>query len=710
MFSRRRQALISIALTSALGLGLFVHVPAVAQEAQEAQATVRLVSQPPWHQADDKLGLRLRVRNNGTQPLDGFAVQTKVYGRIITRTELHESFDGPDGFELRLPYPVTFNNSLAPGESTVVRIRTDMAELLGFQEEGVYPMTVSLSDLNLTTLLDSFTTALVYYPDKVTKPLNFSFVVPLFGTPLRAPDGTFFSSSTVETTTGPEGWLTGLVDAVARAVEEGARLAVVPSPRTIDELADVANGYTSGTGETVGRDDAMAEASAGNLASLEELLGGGAVTPIASPYAPVDLPAVVARLEPDHLTRQLAEGRTVLSEILSDVEFDGRWLFATGSRWDEAALGSVVTQHRDLQTFFSAESFETPIDDAVAGCPELAPAGSFTCPVRVDNPVEGVATLGLVRDPDVQDRLSELTRPGEDALDLQLFFTETAFIHLENPDLKKRVLQATLPSTWHPPPAQSQRLMEGLTKAPWLDMQTPDEALAAATEPRPRQVVPRAPTLEGEPLPGYFTRLRSAEERLELFAELGPPPDRLERLRRNLLTAESRGWWTDAASQAQGLSYVEKTLDEIEGELGKIRVDGLDTTLTSRRSPLQLFLYNEADYPVTVDVVLGESTGEIRVAGNDADELTDLTVGAGQQIDINVEVIAESSGIFGLSASVRTPDSGEEIYSKSIRVRSTNFNVIALGITFGALAFLILFYVLRLLRRRRIARAESATA
>ncbi|MDQ3955355.1 MAG: DUF6049 family protein [Actinomycetota bacterium] len=708
MFSRRRHALISSALTLGLGLGLLAATPA---GAQEPQATVRLVSQPPWHEADDKLGLRLRVTNNGAEPLDGFAVQTKIYGRIITRTELHESFDGPDGFELIVPLPVTFDNvSLAPGESTVVRIRTDVAELLGFQEEGVYPMTVTLFDLDLTTLLDSFTTALVYYPDKVTKPLNFSFVVPLFGTPMRGPDGTFFASSTVATATGSEGWMTGLVDAVAGAVEEGARLAMVPSPRTLDELADVANGYTPRTGEPVGRDDEVSEATSDNLETLEEVLAGGAVTPIASPYAPVDLPAVIARLEPHHLTRQLAEGRTVLSEVLGDVEVDGRWLFATGSRWDEGALGSVVAQHRDLQTFFSAESFEIPIDDAVPGCPEGAPDGSFTCPVRVDNPVEGVATPGLVRDPDVQERLTELTRPGEDALDLQLFFTETAFIHLENPDLKKRVLQATLPSTWHPSPAQSQRLLAGLTEAPWLDMLTPDEALAAATKPRPRQVVPRAPTLEGEPLPGYFTRLRSAEERLELYAELGPPPERLERLRRNLLTAESRVWWIDAASQAQGLSYAEETLDEIEGELGKIRVDGLDTTLTSRRSPLQLFLYNEADYPVTVDVVLGESTGEIRVAGNDVDELTGLRVGAGQQIDVNVEVIAESSGIFGLSASVRTPDSGEEIYSKSIRVRSTNFNVIALAITFGALAFLILFYVLRLLRRRKIARAESATA
>jgi hypothetical protein len=346
----------------------------------------------------------------------------------------------------------------------------------------------------------------------------------------------------------------------------------------------------------------------------------------------------------------------------------------------------------------------------VAGCPELAPAGSFTCPVQVENPVEGAATPGLIRDPDVQDRLAALTRPGGGVLDLQLFFTETAFIHLENPDLKKRVLQATLPSSWRPTPAQSRRLFEGLASAPWLKMLTPGEALATGVKPKPRQVVGRAPELEGRPDPTYFTDLTDAEEHLMLYAELGPPPDRLERLRRNLLTAESRGWWIDETTQEVGRSYATDTIAEIDKEFGKLRVDALDTTLTSRRSPVQLFLYNETDYPVTVDLALEESTGEIRVAEDDLEELRGLTVGPGQQIDINVEVIAESSGIFGLSASIMTPDSGEEIYAENIRIRSTNFNVIALGITFGALAFLILFYVIRLTRRRRTARPESAPA
>ncbi|HZA19378.1 MAG TPA: hypothetical protein VE889_00875, partial [Actinomycetota bacterium] len=43
----------------------------------------------------------------------------------------------------------------------------------------------------------------------------------------------------------------------------------------------------------------------------------------------------------------------------------------------------------------------------------------------------------------------------------------------------------------------------------------------------------------------------------------------------------------------------------------------------------------------------------------------------------------------------------------TLTVRSTEFNEIALGLTFGALAFLILFYVVRGLRNRREADTDE---
>jgi hypothetical protein len=61
-----------------------------------------------------------------------------------------------------------------------------------------------------------------------------------------------------------------------------------------------------------------------------------------------------------------------------------------------------------------------------------------------------------------------------------------------------------------------------------------------------------------------------------------------------------------------------------------------------------------------------------------------------------------------LRINTETPDGGLTFGSVVVTIRSTEFNRIALGLTFGALAFLILFYTAKAVRRRR--RATDATA
>jgi hypothetical protein len=66
-----------------------------------------------------------------------------------------------------------------------------------------------------------------------------------------------------------------------------------------------------------------------------------------------------------------------------------------------------------------------------------------------------------------------------------------------------------------------------------------------------------------------------------------------------------------------------------------------------------------------------------------------------------VDIRAGSSGIFPLEVAVETPDGSYEIDKRSITVRSTEFNQVALLITLGALGFLVFFFLLRGIRRRR---------
>ncbi|HWL64868.1 MAG TPA: DUF6049 family protein, partial [Actinomycetota bacterium] len=165
-------------------------------------------------------------------------------------------------------------------------------------------------------------------------------------------------------------------------------------------------------------------------------------------------------------------------------------------------------------------------------------------------------------------------------------------------------------------------------------------------------------------------------------------------LRRNLLVAQSRLWITDPALLAGAESFAAETLQETEDELDKVRIGGIEEIrLTSRRGEIPIEIFNGTDYDVAVNIKV--LSADLRL-----NETLPEVLQPGRFRQLTVDVSASSSGIFPVEVSVETPDGSYEIDRKSITVRSTEFNEIALVITLGALAFLIVFYVMRWFRRR----------
>jgi hypothetical protein len=126
--------------------------------------------------------------------------------------------------------------------------------------------------------------------------------------------------------------------------------------------------------------------------------------------------------------------------------------------------------------------------------------------------------------------------------------------------------------------------------------------------------------------------------------------------------------------------------------------------MTSRATDVQFIVRNENSYPVRLDVDL--ESPNLRVADIDVPEEfpPDSTT------PVEASVAAQTSGIFQVSLTATTP-AGYVVDELLISVRSTELNQIALGITLGALAFLVSFYLYRGVRRRRGARdSETATA
>jgi Family of unknown function (DUF6049) len=687
---------VALAVASPLGGG----IPARAQTPgpSEPTAILELVRQPVSHSPEDRLGLALRVTNTSDVTLEGFRIQVLAYTRVLSRSDLHQSYEGPTGLfgsQIRFYDQV----SVAPGSSTVIHIDnplTDLQTISRSTEGGVFPLSLTLLDV-VERPLDSFTTHLIYYPQVPEIPLNLSLVLPLNDLPSRGPDGAFIAdgegSIPLAHAVGPDGWLSVWLDALE---DRGGslELGIAPVPRLIEELADLSDGfrYTDSEGEhEAGERSDAALAATTALETLRTLLRRPGIQPLFVPYSFPDLPSLHARFSPADVVeqRQFAEAELVYTGAL-DIPIRPRWLYPPAGRLDRPALERVraLGSESARYTFFAPQSLVGPDDPATAGCP--VQFASFACPVSVTT-VEGPAG-GFVADEELQTRLDLLARPGAERLDLQRFLAETAMIREELPGTGERVIHAVIPATWRPSPRIGRLFVAALAQAPWLKTLTPAHAMKDTAPPIPREVVPSLPAPANLPDASFFSAISSAEDVLDGFRDIGPPPELARRLDRNILVAQSRTFWTDDAQTDDALDYALDSRDEVEAELAKISIVGSDViTLTSQRGEIQLVVSNATDYPVSLDLVIN-SRLEV-----EPPEVSTFEPGTTR---VNLEVSAATSGVTSVTISLRTREGFPVGSAKVIQVRSTALNEVALAVTLGALLFLILFYAWRSLRRR----------
>ena len=707
---RRVVAPLLVGLTIALA-GL----PPAAGAQETGAYSIRLVGQPFSHDDEDVLGLRVKVTNLAGPALEGFRLQISSYERVLNRSELAESFDGNPVGEPTASTFEEFDGPVETGASKTVTLTTPTADMqtLAAGTGGVYPLGIELTDKSGASLGAGFVTELVYYPgEQPATQLGAVLVVPLHDLAARGPDGVFSTRADgaypLEAALLPEGWLRGTLDAMQDAAERGMHFGLAPTPRLVEEITDMANGYTrrdeAGDIEQIDADSPPAEAAAAALQDLRELVDTKGVQPLLVPYSFADLPTL-ARSEsgtgPRPLARQLTVAEEVL-EILGSPEsgFTRRWVFAPAGRLDADTLAELQASSRGTatRTFFAADALAPPADPDLAGCPEAVL--SFTCPVSVSG--SWGTSQGYRSNPGLQERFIALAHPGEDRLDLQRILAETAMLREELPGREDRLVQATMPSLWHPRARLASLLFRSLARSEWLETLTPNQGLHHAASPvdtEPVAVIPSLPRTPGE---AFFSDVASAEETVANFADVGAPEEMVTRLQRDILVAHSRSWWQDDELFEIGRSYASEARSEAEEHLGRISILAApDITMTSRRADVQLIVSNDNPYPVKLDI--GLESPNLRVDALDIP--TEFPAEA--RTPVQASVAAQTSGIFQVSLTANTP-SGYEVDELVISVRSTEFNRIALGLTLGALAFLVSFYAYRGVRRQRAAGDSGA--
>ena len=724
-------ALLVVALVPAVA-------PARAQQGGGAELTV--TGQPIWRDTDDDIDLRLRITNSSAEPLEGYSLSLIAHGRTTSRSALRDSFSSPPAFTTSAYQPRLPDEAIPPGEALSVTIDdplTRLSSLASAIDGGVYPVTVALFDDDGDEL-DAVTTPFIIYPTTPDTPLNLVLVAPLNAIPSRGPRRIFTpppdGSPSLEDAVLEGGWLDGVVTALEEAVQPEVRqvaprrrrdgrrprgrrgpprtestpalqLGLAPTPRLIDELADMANGFlveNNGDEKRLPPTSNKSSAAASLLERLSALLERRAVQPLLTPYAFPDLPTLRRELGAEPITQQINEGDLVLRNVLG-LDSLPDWLVAPAGRLDQATLDDLrsiggLGEH----AFLSRASIESDAGPARSGCPELAL--SFACPVLVRT-AQG-PTTGFVADDGLQDRLGDLVAEPHDRVQLQRFFAELAQIREELPGRGDRVVQVTIPSLWHPRARVARLLFEGFQDAPWIDTFTPQRALRASEihAPVAKRLIAELDPLRSQPDESWFASLQSALDSLESFSAVRPPPDRTQRMSRNVMVGESRLWWPDLALLGRGESFTNSTSAEVASVFNSIGIGGIDEIrLTSSRGELPIEIRNGNDFPVTVDV-------RFNATGLDLDRaVVDERIPPDTSLQLTEDLTVESSGIYTVNVTVTTPN-GFPIADKRIEIRSTEFNEVALGITLGALAFLILFYVTRVVRRHRHGEDQSSGA
>lgn len=723
---------------ASLVLGPLVATESVGAQEEPGQHSLdlRLLDQPVWQNpATDPLGLRLRVTNRGVISAEGFLLTLAAHPAVSTRSGLHESFTGNAGAILSATSH-SFPNRIEPEGSFDIDLDepiSSLASLGSATENGVYPVTLTLSDAAGVIQHDALTTPLILYPSEPEVPLYLSLILPLNDLPSERADGTFRDPLggdlvPLEEAVAASGWLTGLVDALqaeagelpplertirvppkrkggrarqrqVQIPQEGLRLGIAPTPRFIQELEDMADGYRRSSDDetrSVSADSDPAIAARELLSRLSGVLAEDGLQSLLVPYSFPDIPTL-ARHAPERLEAEFDEGAQVLAQTLG-LEVSREWLFPPGGRiavqsLDELRFADAETAR---YTIFNPDAFA---DDPLVeeeGCPQSF--ASFTCAVSVTT-TQG-ATVGLVGDEGLQQRFADLIQGSDPRLALHNFFAETAAIRQELPSIENRVVHVTVPSLWHPTPLLTNRLLAGLRQAPWLATVTPAEAVEL-DEPQPRSedFIQAFPPLEKEPPSGFFEDIARAQDFLDDFRRMQPPEQLLERLRRNLLVAESRMWWTRPELLVAADAYLEETVQQAEAQIEKITIGGpTEINLTSRTGEIPLVVSNGTGFPTTVSVSVTSPQPDLVL---EPDSVAPQLIAADDTFQFTVEANARSSGIFPMEVAVETSDGSLQLAYKKITIRSTEFNRIAVGMTVGAFAFLVLFYLVRVARRPR---------
>lgn len=594
-------------------------------------------------------------------------VQVSVCPRLLARLDFDASLAGQEhafcGYQAT-PVALSSLADTASGASRIViplsgaesQATLPKGALPAFspstENDGTYPVVVSLVDANGATIGQSITTYMVSTPSVSGLPkLTVTWVLPVetAGSDPSVPLGAEAAAS--------------LESEVAALAAHPQKLTLAVDPSTLTRLA------------------AAGSSGAHAVAQLRSLVAKGDQL-LPEPYVPIDVAGMTAGGQGADVSLQYAAGAAVLRQVLGRSPETQAWAF-TESPLQPALLDQARQQ----------------------GATELAMPARNLSPVPVGKTsfaettkLSGYPGVQAVAGSDTELAL-HFTNSGDQVLQAEQFLAELAVIDLETPS-ERRGLAVVVPPNWRPSAAFVSTVLAGLAGNPLLQEETLQQFfpqvpigqnngsdLSLSLLPAP----PATPVTGGTEIDHARSLIASLSSTVEV------PPAEIADLNNEILLAES-----SALAPGERKVLLDGIATLVSQSVGKVKLaPQLSVTLTSTSADVPVTVLNTGTLPVKVQLVLSSQKLSFRpftlpagscVTEAHTTELCSLTVPVGATL-LKVPVETRTSGVFALDLSLQSGDGAYPIGQARYTVRSTAVSDVAVVLMVGAAILLGVWWV-----------------
>jgi hypothetical protein len=593
------------------------------------------------------------------------------------------------------------------------RISVPVAELR-LTQLGVHPLQVEArAAVGGDNASEAVQTYLPFFPEPLDATTRLAVTLPLAAPIRRGPDGVYRDDSLAEEL-APDGRLGRVLEAGAAARDAGVAVTWVVDPALAESAARMTEPYDVRAAYGTTEPGTGGEVASAWLARARDVLRGAAV--VALPYADPDVTALVRAGQAAEVRFATSAGRDLVAEVL-EVEPLAGWSLPPEGLVTPSAV-DALTQEDTTRLVLADTAVER--DDATAVTPDAR--------VRLDVSDEPLDVLvadtalgeliadgsrGLVPvagDGRPGDGEPAVTGPGAPRLGqrlaVQRVAAETALLTAERPGTSRRVV-VTPPRQWTTGPDFAVRLLAGFADQPWLRPATLPQLLdgtgiLAGTE---EEVGEGALSAEGAELAAdrelpesFLEPLAEARRDLESFSEVLTDRDRLVRPLRLALLRSASAAWRPTESRGRGRALRDETLAFTEQQRAAVRLDDAGpVTFTADTGTIPLTVVNDLDQAVVVQVAV-DPEGQARLLSG-AGVVQEIAAGRRATVEVRAEV--RTSGQFPVVVRLRSPQGTQLGAPVEVTVRSTAYGRVAVLITLGAAAVLVLAAGVRLVRRSR---------